>query len=105
MQFKGCVSLFKIQTDLNLSERTFERRFEQQVGLSPRLLASISQFQTSLQQLKEGKFTKLSDIAYDNGYADQSHFIRSFKKFTNLSPLQFIKQSTGVSSPDSFDTE
>jgi AraC-like DNA-binding protein len=92
MQGKGVVSLKHIQSELNLSERTFERKFDQHVGLSPMLLAGIAQFQAALQQLKSGKFFKLSDIAYDNGYADQSHFIRSFKKFTGVSPLRFRKQ-------------
>ncbi|GGB03301.1 helix-turn-helix domain-containing protein [Puia dinghuensis] len=92
MQGKERVSFKKIHTELNLSERTFERKFEQHVGVSPRLLANIAQFQTSLKQLKGGKYHHLSDIAYENGYSDQSHFIRSFKKFTGVSPLQFVKQ-------------
>ena len=80
-----------LHRELNVSERTFERKFEQQVGLSPRLLANIAQFQASLRQLKTGNYQRLSDIAYDNGYSDQSHFIRSFKRFTGVSPLQFAK--------------
>jgi AraC-like DNA-binding protein len=92
MQLKGQVSLKQLQTELNLSERTFERKFEQHVGISPRLLSGIAQFQASLKQLRNNKYNKLSDIAYDNGYADQSHFIRSFKKFTGVTPLKFCKQ-------------
>jgi AraC-like DNA-binding protein len=80
-----------LHRELNVSERTFERKFEQQVGLSPRLLANITQFQASLSQLKTGKYQRLSDIAYENGYSDQSHFIRAFKRFTGVSPLQFTK--------------
>lgn len=82
-----------LHRELNVSERTFERKFEQQVGLSPRLLANIAQFQASLRQLKTGKYQRLSDIAYENGYSDQSHFIRAFKRFTGVSPLQFAKSS------------
>lgn len=84
-----------LHRELNVSERTFERKFEQQVGLSPRLLANIAQFQASLRQLKTGKYQRLSDIAYENGYSDQSHFIRSFKRFTGVSPFQFTKGSAG----------
>lgn len=93
LQGKERDSFKKLQTELNLSERTFERKFEQHVGVSPRLLANIAQFQASLKQLKSGKYQNLSDIAYENGYSDQSHFIRSFKKFTGISPLRFIKRS------------
>lgn len=87
------LSLKKLQQTLNLSERTFQRKFEQCIGIPPRLFSKISQFQAALAQLHSRKFFKLSDIAYDNGYADQSHFIRGFKKFTGLSPLSYIEKT------------
>lgn len=100
MQLNGLVSLKELQSELNVTERTLERKFDQHIGISPRLLAGIAQFQASLNQLKSGQFNKLSDIAYNNGYADQSHFIRSFKKFTGASPLQFYKELTGITLTD-----
>jgi AraC-like DNA-binding protein len=102
MRLNGQVSMKQLQSELNLSERTFERKFEQHVGVSSRLLSGIAQFQASLKQLRNGSFLKLSDIAYDNGYADQSHFIRIFKRFTGMSPLQFYKQLNGITEPGSF---
>ncbi|GAB3264518.1 hypothetical protein GCM10027347_31630 [Larkinella harenae] len=84
----GAVSLGELQRTLHISERTFERRFEQYVGISPRLLARICRFQSTLEQLKRRNYSKLSDVAFDNGYADQSHFIRNFKEFTGFSPLK-----------------
>jgi AraC-like DNA-binding protein len=89
---KGSTSLKYLQTKLNVSERTFERKFEQHVGVSAKMLSTIAQFQASLLQLKNNQYSKLSDIAYDNGYSDQSHFIRSFKKFTGFSPFQYQNQ-------------
>jgi AraC-like DNA-binding protein len=88
----GQTSLRELRTWLKVSERTFERKFEAHVGVNAKLFARICQFQSSLAQLRKNDFSKLSDLAYDNGYADQSHFIRSFKEFTGLSPLEFKKQ-------------
>lgn len=34
---------------------------------------------------------KLTGLAYDYGFADQSHFCRDFKKLTSLSPKQALK--------------
>ena len=92
--------LKKLQQTLNLSERTFQRKFEQSIGIPPRQFAKIAQFQSALGQLRSGNFFKLSDVAYNNGYADQSHFIRDFKKFTGLSPLAFQKHPGNAPHPD-----
>ncbi|WP_084498367.1 helix-turn-helix domain-containing protein [Pedobacter sp. V48] len=32
----------------------------------------------------------LTEVSFDLGYSDQSHFIRSFKEFTNLTPKEYI---------------
>lgn len=92
IQSKGNVSLRHIQKELKLSERSFERRFEQHVGIPPKLYSRICRFQASLNQLKQSNFSRLSDIAFDNGYADQSHFIRTFKQFSGYAPREFRNQ-------------
>ncbi len=93
---KGRVSLNELQKTLNLSERSFERKFNQYVGISPNLFSRICRFQASLNQVRTNSFDKLSDVAFDNAYADQSHFIRSFKEFAGFSPNQFHKRSHEV---------
>jgi len=35
----------------------------------------------------------LSDVVYEHGYADQSHFIRDFKKYTHTKPSRFRKKN------------
>jgi len=43
-------------------------------------------------QLRNKDYGKLSDIAFENDYSDQSHLIRSFKEFAGISPNQYQKQ-------------
>jgi len=93
VQSKGNISLKELQDYLQLSERSFERRFKQYVGISPKLYSRISRFQAVLNQIRLGQHDRLTDLAYENDYADQSHFIRSFKEFAGCSPLQYQKQS------------
>jgi AraC-like DNA-binding protein len=92
----GNVSLRELQDQLKLSERSLERKFRQTVGISPKLFSRICRFQQSLDQMRQSKYDKLSDLAYANEYSDQSHFIRVFKEFTGFSPLEFKKQASEV---------
>jgi AraC-like DNA-binding protein len=85
----GSISLSWLHEKLKISERTFQRRFEQQVGISPKLYSRVCQFQSAMKQLANSTYDNLSDVAYDNGYSDQSHFIRSFKEFSGIAPLKF----------------
>jgi len=93
---KGTLSLKNLQQNLKMPERSFHRNFKQHTGISPKLFSRICRFQASLKQLNEVNYDKLSDIAYCHDYADQSHFIRSFKEFSGMSPIQYQKQATAV---------
>ncbi|WP_439489956.1 DUF6597 domain-containing transcriptional factor [Algoriphagus sp.] len=92
-QLQKGVSLPAIQNDLNLSERSLQRYFKQHVGISPKLYARINRFQSALEQIRQSQFFKLTDIAYQSDYFDQSHFIRDFKEFAGTSPKHFILQA------------
>ncbi len=96
VQAKGNLPLRDLQRKLKLSERGFQRRFNQHVGISPKLFSRVCRFQAALRQLKNNNYANLSDVAFDNGYADQSHFIRSFKEFAGFSPYQFQKKDRKI---------
>ncbi len=83
--------LIKVQDELCVTERTFQRIFESKVGISPNQYRRIAQFNSAFQQLNQQQFKLISDIAFNNYYADQSHFIRAFKEFTNLTPKEYLK--------------
>jgi AraC-like DNA-binding protein len=91
IQTKGQENISSISEKLKLNIRTFERRFLNETGLKPKQFAKIIQFQASLEQLTVEDFTKLTDIVYQNGFSDQSHFIRVFKAFTGKTPRAFKK--------------
>jgi AraC-like DNA-binding protein len=96
IQSNGSTSLKDLQKKVGLSERGLERRFSQRVGVSPKMFSRICKFQASLNQLRNNEYDKLSDVAFEHEYADQSHFIRVFKEFTGLSPREYQKQAVRV---------
>lgn len=83
--------LSAILNKLDINERTFQRMFKKHVGVTANQYRRICQFQVSFDQLRSKEFTRLTDIAYDNGFADQSHFIRSFKEFTQTTPNDYLR--------------
>jgi AraC-like DNA-binding protein len=87
----GTEILSEMLNKLDLNERTFQRIFKKYVGVTPNQYRRICQFQLSFYQLRSKDFNKLTDIAYDNGFADQSHFIRSFREFTQTTPHDYLK--------------
>jgi len=86
---KGQIFVKDIFEQLHVTERTFERRFLKEVGMSAKQFCQVVQFQQSFEQLTAKEYSRLTDIVYNNGFADQSHFIRVFKSYTGSTPKKF----------------
>ena len=93
IQADGQVRMRDVQEQVSLTERTLERNFLNQVGLTPKQFAKIIQFQSSLERLDAQYNEKLTEVGLESGFSDQSHFIRVFKTYTGLSPSQYRKQA------------
>jgi AraC-like DNA-binding protein len=88
---KGQVAIADVCDSIGVNQRTFERRFAAETGILPKQFAKIIQFQSSLGQLSGNDYDKLTDIVYENGFSDQSHFIKVFKAYTGMTPKAFSK--------------
>ncbi len=88
---KGTDKMRNIASQLHVTERTLERLFLSEVGLTPKQFARIIQFQSSLSQLNNKTYQQLMDVGFENGFTDQSHFIRTFKSYTGQTPSYYLK--------------
>ncbi|MBN2570537.1 MAG: helix-turn-helix domain-containing protein [Ignavibacteriales bacterium] len=79
-----------------LNIRQLERFYSKYIGLPPNTYATLNRFHCSLSQLLSTKYLKLSDLAYDNEYFDQMHFIKDFKRYTGSTPKKFINQENSI---------
>jgi AraC-like DNA-binding protein len=87
----GQLAIKELREELAITERTFERRFTEQAGVTPKQFSKIVQFKNSLDSITNDAHVKLIDVVHKNGFADQSHFIRVFKAFTGKTPKHFSR--------------
>jgi AraC-like DNA-binding protein len=90
----GLIDVGTLSAELSLSHRQFERKFKEFSGFAPKLYSRIARFQAALSEYGSGK--SLTNIAYDCGYYDQSHFINDFREFSGYNPkVYFSGQAEG----------
>lgn len=72
-----------------LSKFHLLRLFKQEIGLVP----FTYQLQLKLNEARKLIFKKksLTEVAYELCFTDQSHFINTYKKYTELTPGDFLK--------------
>lgn len=95
-QQKGLVSLAQLQDFSGYQERQLERRFKESAGISPVKYANIVRTHTFLKSLK--KNIPITPLVFENGYCDQSHAIKDFKKLTGLTPRHYLHNNHPLAS-------
>lgn len=87
LERRGLVRVGDLAEAAQLSPRQLERRFREQVGLSPKLFLRILRFQEVLNAIRSGEDARSwADVALAHGFYDQPHFIRDFRSFVGESP-------------------
>jgi AraC-like DNA-binding protein len=74
--------------------RQLERKFIQQIGLSPKQLSKVIRLQAALKMMLNHQAVSLTEIAYNSDYYDQAHFIKDFREFTGTTPGEFFEDET-----------
>ncbi|QQE73726.1 helix-turn-helix transcriptional regulator [Brevibacillus composti] len=85
---KGVLSTSDLADQLSFSERHVRRTFDRELGVSPKEMLGIIRFQSMLQELYSSAVPSFTDMALKYGYYDQSHFIKSFKRYYGMLPKQ-----------------
>ncbi|WP_114939504.1 helix-turn-helix domain-containing protein [Mucilaginibacter endophyticus] len=86
----GIVNVKNLLDVLPVTERQLERKFNEEVGISPKKFIDAVKFQNYLKQLQKLASVKdVSGLSYACGYYDQAHLNNFFRKHTGVTPLQY----------------
>ncbi|MCK4662618.1 MAG: AraC family transcriptional regulator [Bacteroidales bacterium] len=89
-QTNGIVSINTLASRACLSRKQYERIFGDSVGISPKRFLRIIRFQNAIFRKQLNSKIRLTDLAYDCGYYDQSHMINDFKYLSGMTPKQYF---------------
>lgn len=87
----GVGTVKNLAEQFSLSSRQFDRRFLQQVGISPKVYSSIIRINYIISEIRNCKRIDWQEIIYKYGYFDQAHFIKDFSKQTGVPPTKYFK--------------
>ncbi len=87
---KGSIRISELEKQTGYSSRWLNMKFNERLGLSPKMLASVIRFKNYYEIFSStshpGK--RLHNNTYYDNYYDQSHFLKDFKRFTGLTPTK-----------------
>ena len=106
------VRIADLVDEVGYSQRHIRNMFRRWVGLTPKHYSRIRRFQQVLQTVTQSTGVETIesaelkapapdepdwvDVALEHGYYDQSHLVRDFREFADLSPGQYVAAYRGL---------
>jgi AraC-like DNA-binding protein len=78
-----------LAAQLGCSCRYLRTHFREQVGLPPKSVARLIRFGAVRRRIERAPI-RWADVAYECGYADQSHLNRDFRELAGTTPSDFV---------------
>lgn len=89
---KGEVRFNQLTRHFNLHYKKIERLFQHYLGVTPKTYIRIIRFNATIYLHKCSNNLNFTQLGNEAGFFDQSHFIREFKTFSNLTPKDFFRR-------------
>lgn len=99
-RFNSTSDVAEVVRQTGYSHRHFVALFRDAVGLAPKRYCGIRRFRRMLARLGGDPGTALSAAALAEGYCDQAHFTREFRRFTELTPAAWRRAVADTSPAD-----
>lgn len=95
----GNIRVKELENMTGYTSRTLQRSFKSDMGMSPKAFSRIIRCQSAVYKIHHER-VGFSDLAFELGFSDQSHFLREFKRLVSATPLDYqnrVQQQTYVS--------
>ncbi|MCG8553527.1 MAG: AraC family transcriptional regulator [Desulfobacterales bacterium] len=82
------LSLERVAKRVGVSRFHFLRIFKENAGISPHLYRTFKRIELSKKLLSRGMLP--AQVAFETGFADQSHFSNTFRRYVGATPRQYL---------------
>ncbi len=84
------IQVAELARQVNLSPHHFSMLFKQVTGVSPHQYVLHKRIEEAQLEVAAGRL-RLSEMALNLGFSDQSHFSRAFRKITGMTPTRYAR--------------
>ena len=84
------ITLDDLAAEAFLSLSHFMKKFQEQIGMPPRMFINIQKIEAAKKLLSEGR--PITVTAFDLGFKSSAYFSTVFRKFTRMTPGEFVKK-------------
>jgi AraC-like DNA-binding protein len=92
---RGTITIKQLVKHTGYTERHIERAFSESVGISPKRFGNIVKLHSFLKMLQDKSVqNNITAFCYEAGYFDQSHLIKEFRKYTGMTPTQYLNDTS-----------
>ena len=95
----GRLSIRELANTYGLSRQQFAREFSAATGMTPKLFARMTRFQTLVHTLLSTDVSQWVGVSSDVGFYDQAHMINEFRFFAGSPPTVFFRPHGGNVDP------
>ena len=88
------LGLGQLSHQIGYSQKHFISLFKEHVGVTPKQYLKIMRFQKAVHRIENDTTRDWSEIAVQNGFYDQAHFINEFRGFSGFTPGEYVKRKS-----------
>ncbi|QNL51090.1 AraC family transcriptional regulator [Olivibacter sp. SDN3] len=92
-QRKGLITVKELLEThgVRLNYKWLERNFKKHLGFSPQRYIMLRRFLNAYLDLDRSPSKDLLQVAIDNGYCDENHFIKDFRQYSGMPPKTYFQ--------------